>query len=136
MRGFAIEFHPFAIGENRWIKFHSGLFLCCILSFEVIIVNGIEESGSVNADCGFEANADIAVVNSRGFTVLRHLKRDIVGILRNGNFRIYERICFSVRESVAPFVSILRPFNHNLALVNRSLERLYGKGLRHTCQRT
>ena len=107
-----------------------------LMGFEVIIVNGIEESGSVDADCGFEANADIAVVNSRGFTVLRHLKRDIVGILRNGNFRIYECICFSVREFVAPFVSILRPFNHNLALVNRSLERLYGKGLRHTGQRT
>ncbi|CCZ71390.1 unknown [Bacteroides sp. CAG:702] len=101
-------------------------FFLHVLRFQVFIRNGIQQARTVNADGGFETDFVC--------TYIIPLVGYINGTLGNRYFRIAQRIGLTVGELVPVLVGIFMPGQHNLAFVQRSLERGYGMGLRHTCK--
>ena len=107
---------------------------------DIFIGNGIRQTCAVDTDGGFEQYTNLIIILSLIqcyiATATGHNHRCIVGRVGDGYFRIDERIGFTIRELIAPFVSIVVPRNTDLILVDRRLERFYGSRLRHTSHRT
>ena len=60
------------------------------------------------------------------------LDRHVESALGYGHFRIDKLVCLPIRKLVAPFIHICEPLDGYLVLVQRGLERLHRRSLRHT----
>ena len=110
------------------------------LGRDFLIGNGIGQTRTIDADGGFEQHTYIIIIFTLGeghiAAAASHDNRSIVGTVGNGHLGIYQRVCLTVRELIAPLIGIVIPRNLNLVLIDRSLERFYSTSLRHTGHRT
>ena len=103
-----------------------------IFGFQVLVVDGIEQSRAVDADGRFEP--DIYLVGRKGAAVGGD-EVDIVGVGGNRHLGVDQFIGGTVGKGISPAVGIRFPGNLDFRRVYRSLERLDGKELRHACER-
>ena len=126
VRGTAIERGPVVACPDGGVEVGSSFIFFLVLSFERVVRDGVEQPCAIDADSAFKTEGHLAVGCRKGC---------IESILGDGDFRIDKAIALAVGETVAPFVSVVKPCNVYLVLVNGRLERCHGFGLRHTGHR-
>ena len=106
---------------------------------DVFVGNGIEQARAIDADGGLQTDGDIVVIlrgrNLHILAIALHIDGGIVGRSRDRHLGIGEVVAFTIVKLVSPLVRIVLPVYPDLRLVDRSLERLHGRGLGHTSHR-
>ena len=108
------------------IEFCTGVKFFLVLGFQRVVGDGVEQSGTVNADGAFQPESHLAVGCRKG---------GIEGILGDGHLGIDEAVGLAVGETVAPFVGVAEPCDVDFLLVDGGLEGGHGLGLRHAGHR-
>ena len=109
------------------------------LGGDVLVGDGVGETGAVDADGRLQQHADLRIVlrlvECDVLAATSHHHRGIVSRIGNCHLRVNERVAFTVGELVAPLVGIVVPRYLDLILVDRRFERFDGASLRHTGHR-
>ena len=126
-----IFLHEVAVCKDSRIQLRTLRLLSLVLRKDVGIVDSVEQSSSINADCRLKAHLNIGIRQRLVVAFDRHIERT----LRNLDFRIYQLVSLTVVKLVSPLVGVGRPCDLYFLLVERSLERFHRLCLRHTGQR-
>ena len=136
LRGVLVEVLPLSIlkvGRIESVGHIAILLLLGPLGDDVLVGDGIEQSGAVDADGRLQLHPILLRIDERTHLVTA-LIVGIDGRLGHGHLGVLQFVGLSVGELVAPQVGMLLPLHDDLTLVDRRLEGCHGMALRHTCQ--